>query len=281
MKFLYSLLFFIFFLCGNSSISQNSHFSFAKLSSNKQFDNSLPIEASRLPVVLGFKTGIGMSTIREIPAMIIPEPFFINYNIEDKDKKIPVYSWLPIGAFIEYGDLSNQQFVLGLDFLYSRQYGKFSFVNYEKDFQYDMDFKYDYLNSSLYVKWHPWASENIGNKLENIGFAVGYQFGYNLTPDGLFYDSKGTSLPAFGTDAQQEQQLRNVIIGKNNQSLVLGVSFFNNRVRYEGESGLNYFFDGKVLLGFSDVIETRANSYNFNDTWNTNFNVQITGGIFF
>ena len=50
----------------------------------------------------------------------------------------------------------------------------------------------------------------------------GPQIGINLSPENIVYTSGGPGkLPAFGTDLQQQQQIRNVLKGKNN----FGINF--------------------------------------------------------
>jgi hypothetical protein len=138
--------------------------------------------------------------------------------------------------------------------MYSRQGGNVEFRNLEKDFNYDMEFAYQYVNIIGLAKWFPWEG--------NVGLGAGPFLGINVATRNIKYKSWGQGkLPQFGTDLQQEQQLRNVLRGKNNFGLALDASWDVNEILKIG---------GRWYWSSTNSVETQSNSYNFIPAKNAN-----------
>lgn len=214
-------------------------------------------------VRISFKGGALYSGINDLETTILSEPFFINYALE-KEKKIGY-----TGGFGINWELKNSIFAVNLDILYALQSSDLVFENFEKDFNYRMQFKYQYINLPLLFKVYPF--ERVHDGLHGLNLGVGTQFGLNISPTNLIYTSSGPGkLPAFGSDLEQQQQLRNVLKGQNNFGL-------NFHLGYElVNAGIN--FELAYRHGLTDIVRTEANAYNFIENKNTNNTIQFTLG---
>lgn len=212
---------------------------------------------------LSIKGGALYSEINDLETTILSEPFFINYAL-NKEQKFGY-----TGGFGLNWELKNSILALNLDVLYALQSSDLVFENFEKDFNYRMQFKYQYLNFPLLIKVYPF--EKVHDGLHGLNVGVGSRFGLNLSPYNLIYTSEGPGkLPAFGSDLEQQQQLRNVLKGQNN----FGLSF---HLGYEiVNAGLN--FELEYHYGLTDVVRTEANAYNFIENKNTCNTIQFTLG---
>lgn len=196
----------------------------------------------------GIKAGANRSEISNLSTIILSEPYFINYNIKESAR----YGW-HLGIFYEY-KLENELLGFQSEIAYSRQGGNVDFSNYEKDFNYKMEFAYQYMTIVELVKWFPWHGP--------VSLGAGPFLGINVAPNNIKYKSWGEGKEtAFGTDLQQQQQLRNVLNGKNNFGLALDLGVdLNNWIK----------IGGRHYHSITNVVETQANSYNFISTKNSN-----------
>ncbi|MFT3822794.1 MAG: outer membrane beta-barrel protein [Chitinophagaceae bacterium] len=196
----------------------------------------------------GFKAGANYSSISNLSTIILSEPYFINYSISESGR----YGW-HFGFFYEYKLEGN---LLGFqsEIMYSKQGGDVKFSNYEKDFHYKMEFAYQYANIVGLLKWFP--------KEGKVSLGAGPFLGINVATRNIKYSSWGTGkLDAFGTDLQQQQQLRNVLRGKNNFGVAIDLAWdINNAIKVGGR----YYWSG------TNAVETEANSYNFITVKNNN-----------
>jgi hypothetical protein len=88
-----------------------------------------------------------------------------------------------------------------------------------------------------------------------------------MTPSNLKYSSGGTgNSPLFGTELEQQQQLRNVLKGKANVAFCVGAGY---------EFG-HLIVDFRYSKSLRDVLETEANSYNFLENTNLTECKQVT-----
>lgn len=214
-------------------------------------------------VRISIKGGALYSGTNNLETTILSEPYFINYTLNNK-KKLGFMGGLGVNW-----ELKNTVASLNLDILYAQQGSDFLFNNTEKDFNYKMQFNYRYLNFPLMLKVYPF--EKVHDGLHGFNVGAGPQFGLNLTPGNIIYTSGGQGkLPAFGSDLEQQQQLRNVLKGKNNFGLNfhLGYDFVG--------AGLNLEF--QYYYGLTDIVQTEANAYNFIENKNTNTTIQFTLG---
>ncbi|MDX2069121.1 MAG: outer membrane beta-barrel protein [Haliscomenobacter sp.] len=214
-------------------------------------------------VRVSIKGGALYSGINDLQTTILSEPFFLNYSLNG-EKKIGYTGGLGVNW-----ELKNSIASLNLDILYAQQGSDLLFNNLEKDFNYKMQFNYRYLNFPLMIKVYPF--EKVHDGLHGFNVGAGPQFGLNLSPENIIYTSDGPGkLPAFGTDLEQQQQLRNVLKGQNNFGL-------NFHLGYDfGGAGLNLEF--QYHHGLSDIVQTEANAYNFIENKNTNNTFQFTLG---
>ncbi|WP_295795222.1 outer membrane beta-barrel protein [Mucilaginibacter sp.] len=197
-------------------------------------------------VYTGFIGGYSSSIINNVDGIIISEPYFINgINYRLTNKHVPGFD---LGGFISYelnqeaDDVAN--FFIDFEVRYSGNGTELNFSN-SQDYFYKMKFNYQYANSALIVT----------GKYNRIFAGLGGQFGLNTAPHNIVYTSSGKGkLDAFGTDIEQQQQLRNVLYGKSNFGLIgrLGLRIIP---QLDIEARYNY--------GLKNIIEVQPNSYNF------------------
>ncbi len=206
-------------------------------------------------VRISLKGGILNSTIKGLETTVLSEPFFLNYTLSNK--KVTGFT----GGFGINYEIKNSIASINLDVLYAQQGTELLFNNTEKNFNYRMQFNYSYINFPILLKLYPFEKSQDG--LHGINVGVGPQIGINLSPENIVYTSGGPGkLPAFGTDLQQQQQIRNVLKGKNN----FGINF---HLGYDFR-GRGFNVDLQYHYGLTDVVRTEANAYNFIENKNTN-----------
>ena len=99
---------------------------------------------------------------------------------------------------------------------------------------------------------------------------TGPRLGFNLTPGGLYYTSNGEEL--YGPDIRIQQQMRDVLKGRDNFSFGVGMGYdFANGVSV----GARYYH------GISDVLTTEVNNFNFIENRNTGRIFQVSLGYSF
>ncbi len=207
----------------------------------------------------GFKTGANYSKISNLSTIILSEPYFINYKITETAR----YGW-HLGIFYEY-KLESKKLAFQTEVMYARQGGNVVFNNYEKNFNYKMQFAYQYVNLVGLAKWYPFAGR--------VSFGAGPFLGINVAPRNIVYTSWGTGVQAaFGTDLEQQQQLRNVLLGKNNFGLALDAGY---NIGSLVKVGARYYYS------VTNAVETEANSYNFIAVKNINTVYEVSVSINF
>jgi hypothetical protein len=196
----------------------------------------------------GFKAGGNYSKVSGLSTILLSEPYFINYNIQETGR----YGW-HLGIYYEY-KLENELLGFQSEIMFSKQGGNVEFNNYEKDFNYKMEFAYQYVNIVGLAKWFPGSGK--------VSLGAGPFLGLNVATRNIKYSSWGAGKEAaFGTDLQQEQQLKNVLRGKNNFGLALDAAYDINGFMKVG---------GRWYWSGTNTVETQANSYNFIPVKNTN-----------
>ncbi|MFT3932825.1 MAG: outer membrane beta-barrel protein [Chitinophagaceae bacterium] len=219
------------------------------------------------PLNYGLRSAFNYSTITGLGTTILSEPYFINYSMKEKNR----YGWGLLG-FINYRAIDA--LALEMEIGYSQQGGDLNFNNYEKDFNYRMQFKYQYLNLHGRLKLYPFnlidAAANNEQPFKNgLFIAGGLQVGANLGNDNIVYTSGGTGrMAAFGSDLDQQQQIRNVIKGGTNAGACFAAGF--------EFPDCGVAIDFRYYFSLTDVVKTQANSYNFIETTNTNKVLQFT-----
>lgn len=214
-------------------------------------------------VRISIKGGALNSSIQGIETTILSEPIFLNYSLNNKQK-----TGYTGGLGVNW-EIKNSIASVNLDMLYSQQGSELRFNNSEKNFNYKMQFNYSYINFPLLVKVYPFEKSHDGLHGVNLGF--GPQLGINLTPENIKYTSGGPGkLPAFGTDLQQQQQIRNVLKGKNN----FGIDF---HLGYDFQ-GAGFNVELQYHYGLTDMVQTLPNAYNFIENKNTNNTIQLHFG---
>lgn len=205
----------------------------------------------------GFKAGANSSTISNLSTIILSEPYFLNYTMKESRR----YGW-HLGIFYQY---KFEEAPLGFqsEIMYSRQGGNLDFSNQEKDFHYKMEFAYQYINILAVAKWYPWKGP--------VSLGAGPFLGLNVATRNLKYTSWGTGkLEAFGTDLQQQQQLQNVLRGKNNFGLIADAAWdINDYIKI----GARYYWSA------TNAVETQANSYNFITAKNANSAIEVSVAV--
>jgi hypothetical protein len=205
----------------------------------------------------GFKAGANYSKISNLSTIILSEPYFINYSIKESGR----FGW-HLGIFYEY-NLEETPVAFQSEIQYSRQGGNVEFSNFEKDFHYKMEFAYQYINIVSVAKWFPWSG--------NVGLGAGPFLGINVATRNIRYKSWGDGkLDAFGTDLQQQQQLQNVLRGKNNFGLAVDASW---------DITDNVKIGGRYYWSATNAVETQANSYNFITAKNANTVFEFSLGV--
>jgi hypothetical protein len=214
----------------------------------------------------GMQAGPTYSWVSNLQTTILSEPYYLNYTLKKKPRV-----GFTAGGYVEYKTL-HTALVLGAQLTYSQQGSELDFNNSEKNFHYTMTFGYQYVNALLLAKFYPFEDpQEPSPKGFNVSF--GPQLGFNLSPENIKYKSGGPGYQAaFGSDLEQQQQLRNVLKGKNIFGPSVGLG-------YKLNSG--FIVDARVFIGITDVVETQANSYNFIENKNTNTAFQITFGYDF
>ena len=196
----------------------------------------------------GGKAGATYSKISNLSTIILSEPYFLNYTIKETGR----VGW-NLGIFYEY-KLEDERLGFQSEIMFSNQGGDVQFRNYEKDFNYNMEFAYQYINIVGLAKWFPYEGK--------VSLGAGPFFGINVATRNIKYKSWGAGkLDVFGTDLQQEQQLRNVLRGKNNFGLALDLGYDINSVVKIG---------GRWYWSGTNAVETQSNSYNFIPAKNAN-----------
>ena len=233
----------------------NLFFMFISLNSNAQSLNGLTYDNWRDELVLGIHFAGNQSKINDLDFTIIPEPFFVNYSM----KTVP-HKGFSAGAMMNY----KPSFVsFQGEMEYAQLGSRLAFKNYERDFNYNMDFNYTYLNTNMMLKFYPFDAGR--ESIQGFFIGSGVQIGANLSPENIVYQSYGSGvLPSFGSDLEQTQQLRNVLKAKTNFSGIFTLGYeFKLKNKYDDGFKFPFIVDLRYYSGLSDVVETLPNSFNF------------------
>lgn len=211
---------------------------------------------------------IARSQIGKIDHTIFPETSFPSSTYELKNSPTQGFSY---GGFINV--LFKTGWSINFDIAYAKEPGQINFKNKANNWNYVMDFKYNYLNILPAVRLYPFGSSQRcmdmqfpGDFYKGAYVSLGMQFGLPLNREGIKYKSGGPGyLTAFGSDQEQEDQLNLVLKGRTNIGIVPGIG-------YEFYNPVPFAINIKYHAGISDVVETLPNSYNFvSDKNTTNF----------
>jgi len=199
----------------------------------------------------GFSGGISYSNIGEVQTTLIrpifPESTFSTNSFQSLG---PVF-----GGFVYY-KFKDSKLAIQPEINFANQGGGFHYEDVE-GLEYDITFKYSYLNINPTIKFYT---------VHGLNVAAGVQMGIITDRSALTYTS---NQPELGPDLQVQQSLRQVLKGNNNVAVTLGVG-------YDTPFGLNV--NAKWVYGISDAIETLANGFYFIENKNPSNSFQITLG---
>jgi hypothetical protein len=218
-------------------------------------------------LICGFQLSANRSQITDLETMIIPETFFTGY-----DKGIQWKNSLGGGLFLNYRDMEEDALPswLGAQFEtgFSRQNGMMNFDNHQTGYHYNIQFRYDYIYLTFLPKWYLFADGSYKNFAQAINVGVGAVVNFKTNSEDLYFKSteKGSE-PGFGSDLEQQRELRDVLKGKTNAGILfnLGIELPNFPVSV----------DFRYVTGITDVINTEANPYNFINNNNKNNLYQV------
>ena len=199
----------------------------------------------------GFKAGTSYSLIENIKPTIIAD-----FYPEDTYSTESPRSFGYFGGLFLFNRFEGSNLAIQPEITYGYQESKFSYSDVN-ELKYDLRFKYHYINILPMLKVYPVAGMHIG---------VGPQLGFNIEKNNIDYTS---NMPEIGPDLQIRENLRQVLVGENDFSIIMSLG-------YEFRFGLS--IEARYKLGFTDVIETQANGYNFTDQKNTADAFQLTIG---
>ncbi len=199
----------------------------------------------------GFKAGVTQNQLGGISTTIIPEVFAEDtYNTSLS----PQLGFA--GGVVVYHRFYKSRFAIQPEILFASRGGDFNYTD-NRDLDYTIGFNYQYVSLGTVVKLYPTGG---------LHFGAGAQASFNVATDNLTYES---NMPALGPDLQIQQSLREVLVGSNDINLLF-------------QAGLDLPFglmvEARYVLGLSDVLETRANGFNFIESSNRSGGIQLTLG---
>lgn len=161
---------------------------------------------------------------------------FINYKFTETVSALYAeLSYSPLATDLHYSDINN--------------------------FEYDFKVEYQYISLELWYKAYIFKGLYLG---------TGPRVGFNLTPGSIFYTSNGENL--YGPDIRIQQQMRDVLKGRDNFSFVIGMGYdFGDGIAI----GVRYY------QGIGDVMSTEVNNFNFIENRNTSRIYQFSLGYSF
>lgn len=199
----------------------------------------------------GFKAGATHHQIYDIQTTIIPEVF-----PEDTYQTELLSQIGFVGGLSFYHRFYKSRFAVQPEILFASRGGDFHYTD-SRDLDYNIKLNYQYLSLGTLVKVYPAGG---------INFGMGAQVAFNVATDRLVYTS---NMPELGPDLQIQQSLREVLVGSNDINLI-------GQVGYDFIFGLQV--EARYVLGLSDVLETRANGFNFIENVNRGSGFQVTLG---
>lgn len=199
----------------------------------------------------GFKSGATYSSIDEIQTTLISPVFpTTTYTTEN------AYRFGFTAGFYVYHRFRNSKLAIQPEISFAMEGGDFNYSDIE-ELEYTISFIYNYINIAPLLKLYGPGG---------LHLTIGPQLGININGTGIDYTS---NKPDLGPDLQIQQHLRGVLKGQANVSAVFGVG-------YEFPFGL--MLEGRYQQGFTDVIETQANGFNFIENKNVARSFQFTVG---
>jgi hypothetical protein len=197
----------------------------------------------------GIKAGSVYTSITNLAKVLVSESYYTGYTFDNSN----VWGFTG-GLYLNY-KFENSISAIYSEISYSRLGNKLHYSDID-DLEYDFVIKYDYLNMELWYKAY---------LLPGLHFGAGPKIGFNLTPGDLYYTSNGEAI--FGPDIRIQQQMRDVLRGRTNVSLGVGVG-------YEFPFGLSV--DARYYYGISDVMQTEVNNFHFIENPNASRVIQLT-----
>lgn len=199
----------------------------------------------------GFKAGVTRHQINGISTTIIPEVFPEETYTTSLNPQLGF-----AGGIVVYHRFYKSRFAIQPEILFASRGGDFQYTDVQ-DLEYNIGFNYQYVSLGTIVKLYPTGG---------LHFGVGAQAAFNVATDNLRYES---NMPELGPDLQIQQSLREVLVGSNDLNLLF-------------QAGLDLPFglmvEARYVLGLSDVLETRANGFNFIESSNRSSGLQLTLG---
>ncbi|MEM9545139.1 MAG: porin family protein [Bacteroidota bacterium] len=199
----------------------------------------------------GFTSGVTYSTLGDIQTTLI-RPIFPEDTYSTQLKQSLGFT---AGAFIYY-KFEKSKFAIQPEINYADNGGIFHYEDIN-GLQYELNFKYSYLNIAPMFKFYP---------VHGFYATAGAQLGIIVNRSALTYVS---NQPELGPDLQIQQSLREVLKGNNNVSIILGAG-------YDTPFGLS--INARWVYGISDAIETLANGFYFIENKNPANSFQVTIG---
>jgi len=206
------------------------------------------------PFTYGVKFGVNYTDIQEIPQTLIAETHNDNYTLT------PEKTFGGMGGFFFNYKFNNTNMAVQTELSYSMEHAKILYDDIN-DFQYQINFKYNYAQIGTVLKFYPFAGLNFG---------IGPQVGLNVSSEDITYTSNREDL--YGPDLQTQQIYKDSLKGKTNLQGVLSLG-------YEFDFGL--VVEARYLQGLSDTIETFPNSHRFLENKNLSFGFQLSVGYVF
>jgi hypothetical protein len=200
---------------------------------------------------IGIKIGTVYTKIMDVSQTLVSESYYTGYTFKN-----PYTMGFTGSIYINY-KIKNSISAIYSEVSYCRL-GNMLHYSDVNNLNYDLSLRYEYINWELFYKIY---------FIPGLHAGIGSRLGFNILPNNLFYTSNGED--RFGPDIEIQQQMRDVLKGRPNFSVGIGIG-------YEFNFGLN--FDLRYYNGFSDVIETEVNTYHFIENKNLSRSFQFTIG---
>ena len=199
----------------------------------------------------GFHAGATYTSINEIQTTLI-RPIFPTESFSTRT--LPLWGFTA-GASVYY-KFKKSKFAIQPEIAYAELGGRFYYEDVE-DFNYTMDFRYNYLSIFPKVKYYLAGGLNI---------TVAPQLNLIVDKSRMTYVS---NQPDLGPDLQVQQSLRQVLKGNS-------IASFSAGIGYDLPFGL--YTHISYMIGISDSIETMANGFYFIENQNKASGYKVTIG---
>lgn len=187
--------------------------------------------------------GVSASEITEIPTVRnIPSA-----NFEPLEQEIDYQIGMVLGGFVGY-QWPSKKLGASMEVLLAQRGAKYELnatrLSDNAEINEKIEFNYNYLSMPFLLRYYPYRGLNLG---------VGPQFGFNLTPTNIKYESSTDGVPN-DNDLNTQQLQRQWLKAKGDLGFVFALGY---------EFGFGLGVDVKYFLGQSDVIETQPNNGNY------------------